>query len=257
MSDGGTHEEKFEARQRKAFREPGKTYGLMALVRGESPQVAAEQEDTVLAWPDLMIAEATLFMVTFAVMLLLALLFDAPLKEIANPAVPENPAKAPWYFLGLQELVSYSAFVGGVVVPTIVVIGLMAVPYLDTDPSDVGVWFSGDKGRHVAKQSLVVSMVFIVSVVAFTIRYGWLRNWFPGIPQLVVIFVNPGTLLIAGGALLSALYVRATGSMRMGAIALFTYFLVGFVILTIVGTYFRGPNWHFYWSPADWPGIHT
>ena len=65
---------------------------------------------------------------------------------MANPSIPENPAKAPWYFLGLQELVSYSAFMGGVAIPSIVLIGLGLIPYLDRDPRGVGIWFGGPEG---------------------------------------------------------------------------------------------------------------
>ena len=98
-------------------------------------------------------------------MLALGYCFDAPLAEEANPAVPENPAKAPWYFLGLQELVSYSAFMGGVAIPAIVVIGLMLTPYLDRDPEDVGVWFSGPKGKRIT----LLSGLFTAIVAGFLI----------------------------------------------------------------------------------------
>ncbi len=89
--------------------------------------------------------------------------------------------------------------------------------------------------------------------VAVPVNFGWLRNWFPGIPQLVVIFVNPGTLLTLVYALWAIFALRATGSTRMSAIALFTCFVVGFLVLTYVGTFLRGPNWGFYWSQAHWP----
>ena len=71
---------------------------------------------------------------------------DAPLKELANPAVPENPAKAPWYFLGLQELVSFSAFMGGIGIPAIVLIGLGLIPFLDRETKGTGEWFGGPGG---------------------------------------------------------------------------------------------------------------
>jgi hypothetical protein len=74
--------------------------------------------------PHLFYAELAVTMLTIAVCVALALWGDAPLKELANPQVPENPAKAPWYFLGLQELVAYSAFMGGVGIPAIVLLGL-------------------------------------------------------------------------------------------------------------------------------------
>ena len=75
--------------------------------------------------PHLFYAELGVFMLTVVrCASLLSLFSDAPLKELANPTVPENPAKAPWYFLGLQELVSYSAFMGGIGIPTLIVLGL-------------------------------------------------------------------------------------------------------------------------------------
>ncbi len=87
---------------------PEKTYGLMGLMRGGSPQLSGGPDNTVMTWPVAIWAEVGVFMLTLAVMTILAYFFDAPLKTIANPSIPENPAKAPWYFLGLQELVSYS-----------------------------------------------------------------------------------------------------------------------------------------------------
>jgi menaquinol-cytochrome c reductase cytochrome b/c subunit len=65
----------------------------------------------------------------------MSLFWNAPLEELANPAKTPNPAKAPWYFLGLQELVSHSALLGGVVAPALMVLALIAIPYLDRNPS--------------------------------------------------------------------------------------------------------------------------
>ena len=94
-------------------------------------------------------------------------------------------------------------------------------------------------------------MTLLVETIA--IRFGWLREWYLDIPQLVVTLVNPGTLLVALYGAYSVWLVKRFGSTRAGALGLFTCFLCGFVILTVIGTYFRGPNWDFYWSPADWP----
>jgi len=230
-----------------------KTYGLMAIVRGTSPAVGRGPQNTVNAWPSLFIVEMAVLMMGTALTLALSLWLDAPLKEAANPAVPENPAKAPWYFLGLQELVSYSAFMGGIAVPTIALLGLILIPYLDREGGDVGVWFSGRRGRRVAAWSLLFSSLSVVAVLAFLIRYGWLRQWFPDIPQLVITFVNPGTLFTLLFVLWSLWIMRRFNSTRLAAIALFTCFLVGYTVLTYVGTVHRGPNWGFYWSQADWP----
>jgi quinol-cytochrome oxidoreductase complex cytochrome b subunit len=230
-----------------------KTWGLMALVRGKSPSVGVELANTVPTYPHGLYAIGALSMLTTAVMLLLSFVFDAPLREVANPIVPENPAKAPWYFLGLQELVSYSAFMGGVAIPTVAVLGLALIPYLDREPEPRGVWFSGRRGRRNALTSAVFATIVTVGMLVFTVNVGWLRQWFPEIPQLVIIFVNPGTLLVLAFALWSLGTVFKTNSTRMGAVSLFTCFLVGFVILTYFATVHRGPNWTFYWWPSAWP----
>ncbi|RMF73405.1 MAG: DUF4405 domain-containing protein [Planctomycetota bacterium] len=230
-----------------------KTWGLMGLMKGKTPAVDKELENTIPAWPNALYAIGALAMLTTAVMLLLSYFVDAPLKEIANPAVPENPAKAPWYFLGLQELVSYSAFMGGVGIPTLAVIGLALIPYLDREPEEVGRWFSGPVGKRVALLSLLFTTVVTVGMLVFTVKYGWLRNWAPDIPQIVITFINPGTVLVTAFVLFSLLMIRRTRSTRMGAIALFTCFIVAFVILTYFATVHRGPNWSFYWWPSQWP----
>lgn len=243
----------FQARPLTADEQPTKTYGLMAVVAGQTPYTGKDLDETVPAWPYLLRAELLVFMLTMLIAVTLGLQFDAPLREIANPLVPENPAKAPWYFLGLQEMVSYSAFVGGIVIPAVVVLGLALIPYLDREPEPSGIWFSGKRGRRILGWSILYGAVAAVLSVAIPVKFGWLRSWFPEISQLVIIIFNPGSLLTLAYAAWSLLVVKRTQSTRLGAIALFTCFLVGFVILTYVGTYLRGPNWDFYWSKADWP----
>lgn len=232
---------------------PQKTYGLMALVKGSRPVVGAAPENTVMAWPNLMYAEAAVFMFTCAVTLVLGFFLNAPLKEMANALVPENPAKAPWYFLGLQELVSYSAFMGGVGIPSIVVISLALVPFLDRRASDVGIWFGGSLGKKVFWQSIVFGTAVTVGMLVLTITQGWLRTWIPNIHQAVIIAFNPGTVLVVLYAWWSIFNLRRHNSIRMGAIAMFTVFLVGFVLLTYVAAIHRGPNWEFYWFHSQWP----
>ena len=88
--------------------------------------------------------------------LVVSLLFNAPLEEPVNVMHPPNPAKAPWYFLGLQEMVSYSAFWGGIGIPTIFVILLLLAPYLDRAPGGVGKWF--------ARERLLANTLFLTFV---------------------------------------------------------------------------------------------
>jgi quinol-cytochrome oxidoreductase complex cytochrome b subunit len=230
-----------------------KTWGLMGLMKGKTPAVDKEMANTVPAYPNGLYALAALAMLTTALVTILAYFFDAPLKELANPSVPENPAKAPWYFLGLQELVSYSAFMGGVAIPAIVFIGLALIPYLDREEETPGLWFSGAPGRRVSLSSAIFAVLISAGLLVFTVNYGWLRNWYPNIPQIVIIFINPGTFLVVVFALWSIVTVLKSNSTRMGAIALFTCFLVSFAILTYFATVHRGPNWAFYWWPSQWP----
>jgi quinol-cytochrome oxidoreductase complex cytochrome b subunit len=233
---------------------PQKTYHLAAVVRGTSPAVGGAPERTVPSMPHLFYAEAGVFMLTLLLCVALSLVSDAPLKEHANPAVPENPAKAPWYFLGLQELVAYSAFMGGMGIPMIVLLGLTLIPFLDRESDGTGDWFGGPGGGTLVARSTVFGLGMVIAIETVAIRFGWIREWWPGAPQLLITFVNPGTILAVAYALWSIWCVRRYDSTRAGSLGLFTCFLCGFLVLTVVGVYFRGPNWGFYWSPASWPG---
>jgi len=232
---------------------PARTYQLAAIVRGKTEAVNRGPENTVPSMPHLFYAELGVLMLTLLVCVALSLVSDAPLKELANPNVPENPAKAPWYFLGLQEMVSFSAFMGGMGIPVIVLLGLALIPYLDRESDGTGEWFGGPGGWLLVRRSAFIGLAAPILIETFAIRFGWLREWFPHIPQLVVTAINPATVLTSIYAAYSIWCIRQHRSARAGALSLFTCFLGGFVVLTVIGTYFRGPNWAFYWSPADWP----
>ena len=232
-----------------------KTYGLMELAHGKTPVVDRDVENTVLSWPNLLIAEAALFVLCLAGVIVYSFFIDAPLKELANPMIPENPAKAPWYFLGLQELLSYSAFMGGVGLPGLALLGLGLIPYLDREEQHLGIWFSNKQGKRVAIESLIASALVIIGLLAFVINFGWFRSWWPNVPQLLITLINPGNIWVGFMILWSVYVIKKTGSTRMGAIALFTMFLISYLIYTYVGTELRGPNWDFFWSRSEWP-IH-
>ena len=182
-----------------------------------------------------------------------SVVLKAPLEAPASSFKIPNPSKAPWYFLGLQELVAHSAFMGGIGIPGIVLIGLGLIPFLDREHAGTGDWFGGAGGVALVKQALLVGCASTLAIEAFAIRFGWIREWFPGVPQLVVTLVNPGTVLTAVFAAYSVWLVKRHESTRAGALGLFTCFLCGFTILTVIGTWFRGPNWNFYWWPSQWP----
>jgi quinol-cytochrome oxidoreductase complex cytochrome b subunit len=157
-----------------------KSYGLMELARGTTPQVGKNPEDEVFSWPHLVFREILLFLLVTAVVLFLAIFWNAPLEELANVVHPPKPAKAPWYFLGLQELVSYSAFWGGVVVPGLLVTALMLLPYLDRKRAGVGRWFARE--RAVAN---TIFTICLLAAIVFTVigtffrgpNWDWVEPW--------------------------------------------------------------------------------
>ena len=101
-----------------------------------------EQEETadkVLTWPDLVYTELICMVVLTVVLIGWSMALEAPLEEPANPSSSPNPSKAPWYFLGLQEmLVYFDPWLAGVVFPGLIIVGLMAIPYIDTNPKGNG-----------------------------------------------------------------------------------------------------------------------
>ena len=151
-----------------------KTYGLMELARGTTPAVGVQPDEEVFTWPNLVFREMLLFMVVVAVLLVLAIFWNAPLEQFANAVHPPNPAKAPWYFLGLQELVAHSAFWGGVVVPGLVVAALVLLPYLDRTRCGVGVWFARER-----KVAVGIFTICLVTAITLTVIGSLFRgpNW--------------------------------------------------------------------------------
>ena len=159
-----------------------KSYGLMELARGSSPQVGHDPDEDVFSWPHLIFRELVLFLVVVAFVLFLAIFWNAPLEELANPIHPPNPAKAPWYFLGLQELVSYSAFWGGVAVPALLVTALAVLPYVDRRREGVGVWFAKERRVATTLFSICVAVAIALTVVGTSFRgpnWGWVVPWKP------------------------------------------------------------------------------
>jgi len=203
------------------------------------------------SWPVVMWAELATLLCVSATVMVIAFLFDAPLKEQANPAFPENPAKAPWYFLGIQELVSYSAFSGGLLIPLLFLVFLISIPYIDREDRYAGIWFSGRKGIHITLYSAFFTVLVTLIILLVYIRFGWLREWIPAVPRSIIMILNPATLT-------GCLYVtwavwvgKKTRSTRSAAIALFTCAMTALLIFTVIGIWFRGPNWEFFWPGSE------
>jgi len=106
---------------------------------GGIPYEKTESDEKLFTWPDLVYTEMLCMILLTIVMIVWSIGLRAPLEEAANPTSSPNPAKAPWYFLGLQEmLVYFDPWLAGVVLPTLIIVGLMAVPYIDTNPRGNG-----------------------------------------------------------------------------------------------------------------------
>ena len=105
---------------------------------GDDP-IEKEESDRVWVWPDLVYTELIALIVCTAVLVVWSIVLEAPIEQPANPANTPNPSKAPWYFLGLQEmLVYFDPWLAGVVLPSLIIVGLMAIPYVDTNPKGNG-----------------------------------------------------------------------------------------------------------------------
>jgi quinol-cytochrome oxidoreductase complex cytochrome b subunit len=156
-----------------------RSYGLMALTdRPALPVAEADPDEEVMTWPQLLFRELLLLLIVLVVLHAVALLFNAPLEEIANATRTPNPAKAPWYFLGLQELVHYSALVGGVIVPTLIVLALVLIPYLDTRTKGVGIWFAPERRWANLIFGVAVTVTVILTLIGTFFRGpNWLWVW--------------------------------------------------------------------------------
>jgi len=170
------------------------------------------------------------------VLVCMALLWNAPLEQLADPQHTANPAKAPWYFTGLQELLHYfPPFVAGIILPTLIVLALIVVPFFHVNIKDETLW-ARSKSRRLA--------VLAVVVVVLTLLLLHAGAWDALIPVLTV-----GVLM----ALAATWFGRPRGrfqdwlSAKPLSFWIMTWFLMEAVILTTVGALFRGPGWVWVW----------
>ena len=151
-----------------------KSYGLMGVMSGREITAEKTTGNLVFTWTHLIPKEVLATIITLVLLNVISVFFNAPLEELADPTVTPNPAKAPWYFLGLQELVHYSAFVGGVLLPGLIVAGLLAIPYIDKPGKGTGVWFSRYRlWPNVIFGLFVLSMTFLIILGTFFRGADW------------------------------------------------------------------------------------
>jgi quinol-cytochrome oxidoreductase complex cytochrome b subunit len=177
---------------------PTKTYTLLGVARGTAPAIRSKTleapDTTVNSVPDLVRRAAIVTLGTIAVVGILSVLFRAPLEEPANPLVTPNPAKAPWYFLWLQEIVTLTtvkigsftvngAFIGGVLLPGILIAALTVWPWLDRSPgAAAGSWFARTRRRQNIVFLGIVLLVLALTVVGTFMRgpyWGFYWPWEP------------------------------------------------------------------------------
>jgi hypothetical protein len=220
-----------------------KSYALVELMPDDSPMVGRGPEDTVFSFPIVLLWEIILLLGVTLVIFLFSLIKQAPLDEIANPMITTDPAKAPWYFVGLQELLEHMhPTVAGIIIPGVLVLFLLALPYIDHSRADVGVWFSSPRGKRItifsALYTLVVMPAYIVLENAFTLRE-LLRD---SVPQWVAQGLAPAGILLVL-VVVPVLVLRRLGANRREfALALFTVMLVSAFVFTLSGFLFRGPG---------------
>ena len=223
---------------------------LLELVRGRALARPTDlAEDEVMVWPSLVVVEAVCATVFLLLLLAVSVLFNAPLTERANPNQTPNPSKAPWYFLNLQELLLHmNAGVAGVIIPTVALVALAAIPYFDRSPLGVGILGTSAKGRKIALFTTLFTTVVLVGMIVLDELTGRtqfgigaiLRTQFHA-PEWVYNQILPvGIILVTIAVLVVLVQVIFKPTRREMIIALFTGFVVTYVVLTISGTSFRG-----------------
>ncbi len=140
------------------------------------PLLEAGSDDKVLVWPDLVYTELIAMVICTVVLMVWAVVLRAPLEPPANPSVAPNPSKAPWYFLGLQELLVYfDPWIAGVLLPGLIVVGLMALPYMDRNPRGNGYFTFKERPFAITVFMVGFGIMWIVLIVFGTFLRG--PNW--------------------------------------------------------------------------------
>jgi len=132
-----------------------------------------------IGWSDILTRESSKCLLILAIVMGISLLFNAPLEELANPSVTPNPAKAPWFFLDLQELISWGPpFWFGIVVPSVAVLFLMLVPYLDRGQMGTGQWFHPSRRiQNILFTAFVTVIIGLIIIGKFMRGPGWVFYW--------------------------------------------------------------------------------
>jgi len=208
---------------------------IVFITRQTSAKVKGEAGPQLMSYPHLVLREAIVFQVLSIVLVAGALFWDAPLEQVANPLLTPNPAKAPWYFLGLQELLHYfPPTIAGILIPTLVVLGLVVIPYFKINVQGEPLW-SGNQQRRAHFLAAVVIVLGVLLAVY--------DAWTVLVPTM-----------LAGALALLAYFTpsrpaRFVQFLRSRTVSwwVMTWFIAAALTLTVVGTFFRGPGWSWVW----------
>ena len=196
----------------------------------------------VPVWPNLLVREATVAAVLMAVVMLLSVWVDAPLAEPANPGLSPNPTKAPWYFSGLQELLlhlhpTFAVFI----IPTLAVAALVCIPYVPYSQNSSGIWFVSRYGRRTAAAVAAAVVVLVPMLVLVDEWFIKADRWPVDVPPQIGRGLIPTVMLLAAAIGVYRLVKKRGTKLRAEAVqAVFVFATAMFVVLTLIGWWFRG-----------------
>lgn len=220
------------------------------ILRRTSPQVRTQDDERVMTYPAALSHFVIAMEVVFLVLVWVSLIGNAPLEGLADPMHTPNPAKAPWYFLGLQELLHYfPPVVAGVLIPGLVVGALVVIPYFNVNIESGSIW-----ARPEQRGKIIASVIGFMVLIFVLFSMGQFGHSATGGAKLdkaldLIMPVIP-TLLVGGVLLLSSRFSPASPrplqrwlAARPLSFWIMTWFLVELIALTTIGTFFRGPGW--------------
>ena len=208
---------------------------IVFITKKTSAKVKGAKPRQLMSYPHVVLREAIAFEIFTVALVVVALFWDAPLKQLADPLLTPDPAKAPWYFLGLQELLHYlPPVVAGVLIPTLVIVALVVIPYFDVNIKGEPLWASNRRRRLMA---------FLVVVAALLIVFGSHEAFDVVVPTVAFAALALAAYLAPprGGRLIHYLGTRPLSWWVM------SWFIAVSLTLTLVGTFFRGPGWSLVW----------
>ncbi|MEW5870010.1 MAG: cytochrome b N-terminal domain-containing protein [Chloroflexota bacterium] len=213
--------------------------------------------ERVTTIPHLVRREMVFAVAWLALLLVWSMAVPAPLEGIANPDLSPNPAKAPWYFLGIQELLlHFHPLVGAVIIPAIALGALFMLPFYDFQMESVGVYFRSRRGLYLSLLAVGLGLLLVPAwVVLDEFVLNW-SAWLPDWPSLISNGVIPLVIALAGLWSLDRLAwrgFRARSEERI--LFLFLFLLITLIVLTVIGIFFRGPGMSLYW-PWQMPVAH-